>query len=165
VPVWLPASQLDAPPTTRLPVPPRTPPLSASEAIVEAPFSVSVPALMLVAAPALKLLATLRLPPVTASASSPRMERLLIVFRAGAVRDRLRAGDVDHDVVGEARQQRVGAPVRGDVPEARAPEPVDHRSVGRSGGVRHEPVVAGTTCAWNPPPLDAGDSRPRRRTR
>jgi hypothetical protein len=76
----LPASQLDAPPTTRLPVPPRTPPLSASEAIVEAPFSVSVPALMLVAAPALKLLATVRLPPVTASASSPRIVRLLTVL-------------------------------------------------------------------------------------
>ena len=80
MPVCVPASQLDAPPTTRLPVPPRTPPLCASDAIVEAPFSVSVPALMLVAAPALKLLATVRLPPVTASASSPTIVRLLTVL-------------------------------------------------------------------------------------
>src|SRR4029079_10888559 len=52
----------------------------ASDAIVEAPFSVSVPALMAVEAPALKLLATVRLPPLTASASSPTIARLLTVF-------------------------------------------------------------------------------------
>ena len=48
--------------------------------MLETPFSVSVPPETLVAAAALNELATVRLPPVTASMSSPRIERLLIVF-------------------------------------------------------------------------------------
>jgi hypothetical protein len=133
VPVWLPASQLDAPPTTRLPVPPRTPPLSASEAIVEAPFSVSVPALMLVAAPALKLLATVRLPPVTASASSPRIVRLLTVFVPDRWVTVCAPAHVDEDVVGGAGQERVGAPVGDEIPEARSADPVDDGRLGGAG--------------------------------
>ena len=47
--------------------------------MVEAPFSASVPAPMLVVAPLLKPLATVRLPPFTARASSPTIDRLLTV--------------------------------------------------------------------------------------
>ena len=48
--------------------------------MLDTPFSVSVPPEMLVAAPAPNELATVRLPPVTASMSSPTIDRLLIVF-------------------------------------------------------------------------------------
>jgi hypothetical protein len=66
--------------TTSPPAPPSVPPLCASAAIVEAPFSVSVPPEMPVLVALANVLATLRLPPVTTRRSSPLMARLLIVL-------------------------------------------------------------------------------------
>ena len=79
-PVWVPASQVEGPATTTLPAPPSVPPLCASAAIVEAPFSASVPPEMPMLVALAKALATVRLPPLTASTSSPLMARLLIVL-------------------------------------------------------------------------------------
>ena len=47
--------------------------------MLETPFSVSVPAVMLTPAALLNVVATVRLPPVTARRSSPVMDRLLTV--------------------------------------------------------------------------------------
>jgi hypothetical protein len=76
----VPASQLDAPATVTVPAPASVPLLCVNDAMLDTPFSVSVPPERLVAAPAPNELATVRLPPVTASMSSPMIARLLIVF-------------------------------------------------------------------------------------
>ena len=137
--------------------------------MLEAPFSVSVPAEMLVAAAALNALATVRLPPVTASMSSPRTERLLIVFVPDRWVTVCAPATLMTTSSASAGQQRVGAPVRGDVPEARTADPVDDRGVGRRGGREGDgdggdrPTRARSlerSAHGHPPPLDASDLSP-----